>query len=185
MSKNDVPKDEETKDKAEKKKLKLPLGLIIGFFMCFLISVGASSGISFFLSSSSVTESVTGEQSVEETLKALESQIAQQQQTISKLEQESSVLKTYLRHSSSTALKNILINQEENIQAYLAVMRQGIGDLSDLVPRGTDWANEYQYRTDLALKSSLERLNLLRLLKTGEPPSQSSTDEANQDSTEQ
>ncbi|WCN11367.1 hypothetical protein GV055_06145 [Marinomonas mediterranea] len=151
------------------------MGLIAGFFMCFLVSVGASSGIFYFLSNSSAAEVTSSEQPIEEKIKALETQLTQQEQVISGLEQEASVLRTYLRHSSSTALKNILINQEESIQNYLSVMRQGIGDLSDLVPRGTDWANEYQYRTDLALKSSLERLNLLRMLKTGEPPKQPKT----------
>ena len=79
------------------------------------------------------------------------------------------MLKLYLRHSSSTALKNILVDQEQNIQAYLKVMKSAMRDLSELSPRTTDWNDEYQYQLDLALKGSIEREDLLKLLKTGEP----------------
>jgi len=85
------------------------------------------------------------------------------------MKDQNDVLQLYLRHSSATALKNILINQEQNIQAYLKVMKLAMKDLSDIVPRTTDWNNEYQYQLDLAQKGSLKREDLLKLLKTGEP----------------
>lgn len=115
------------------------------------------------------------ENTVDAQLADMRQSIEQQNNSIDAMRTENETLKTYLRHSSATALKNILINQEENIQGYLSVMRQAIGDLGDILPNGTEWETTYQYQMDLAMKSSMERASLLRLLKTGEPPGQSAT----------
>ena len=48
-----------------------------------------------------------------------------------------------------------------------------IGDLGELIPKSADCETTYQYQMDLALKSSMERASLLRLLKTGAPKEQS------------
>lgn len=164
----------ENAESSNKTKRKLPIGLIIGFFLCFLFSVGASSGVTYFLvSSNNPTELITDQQSeVDTQISALRQSIEQQNSRLSAISAENETLKTYLRHSSATALKNILINQEENIQAYLSVMRQAVGDLSELVPRSGEWETTYQYQMDLALKASMERTTLLNLLKTGEPTAQ-------------
>lgn len=160
-------------EEVSKPKRKLPLGLIGGFLGCFILSVGASSGITYALVSNSTAEEISVEENtVDAQLTAMRQSIEQQNATLDAMNTENQTLKTYLRHSSSTALKNILINQEENIQGYLSVMRQAIGDLGDILPNGTEWETTYQYQMDLAMKSSMERASLLRLLKTGEPPEQ-------------
>jgi len=41
--------------------------------------------------------------------------------------------------------------------------------LQDNTPELKNWNEQYQYQLDLALKGSLEREDLLKLLKTGEP----------------
>ncbi|MBM6551683.1 hypothetical protein [Marinomonas ostreistagni] len=153
-------------------KKKKPIALIIGFAVCFLLSVGASAGITFWLTSSqNNSQQLTTLQSQLDTqLSAMRQSIEQQNTTLSAMRGENETLRTYLRHSSADSIKNIMINQEENIQAYLSVMRQAIGDLAEIVPRSTEWETTYQYQMDLALKSSMERASLLRLLKTGEPP---------------
>ncbi len=155
----------------KKPKRKLPIGLIIGFLVCFITSVGVSSGVTYMLVSSTATQEINEEQEdVTAQVTAMRQSIEQQNLILETMRAENETLKTYLRHSSATALKNILINQEENIQGFLSVMRQAIGDLGDLLPRGSEWETTYQYQMDLALKSSMESASILRLLKTGEPP---------------
>lgn len=178
MSKLAEKKDQaESTDTTEKTKRNLPIGLIVGFLLCFLFSVAASSGITYFLvSSNNPAELISDQQSeVDTQVAAMRQSIEQQSTQLSAINAENETLKTYLRHSSATALKNILINQEENIQAYLSVMRQAIGDLAELVPRSSEWETTYQYQMDLALKASMERATLLNLLKTGEPPEPSTS----------
>lgn len=145
--------------------------LWIAFFICFATSVITSSGVMYFFVQSAKTDLAANNQINEKNplLLSLQASITEQNKTLANIEAESNVLKRYLRHSSATALKNILINQEQNIQEYLNVTRSAIGDLSTIIPRTTDWNIKYQYQLDLAQKSSLEREDLLKLLKTGEP----------------
>ncbi|RBP78026.1 hypothetical protein EBI01_19325 [Marinomonas rhizomae] len=163
------PVDDKTPlEEAPKKK---PTMLIIAFFLCFIFSVGASSGVTYFLLQPSEEDSQFAEKITEQSsqLSNVEQTLSQQDAKIKAIEEQNDVLKLYLRHSSATALKNILVDQEQNIQAYLKVMKSAMRDLSTLSPRTTDWNDEYQYQLDLALKGSLEREDLLKLLKTGEP----------------
>ncbi|MGB0782713.1 MAG: hypothetical protein ACPGRG_06030 [Marinomonas sp.] len=170
---NNTPKKEEEISTPKKK----PKTLLITFFACFLLSVGSSSGITFYLMQSpSTEESIATNPLVEQsnTIDLLQKSLSQQEEKIQAMEQQAEVLKLYLRHSSSTALKNILIDQEQNIQAYLKVMKSAMAELSVLSSRTIDWNEKYQYQLDLALKGSLEREDLLKLLKTGEPNEQPS-----------
>lgn len=160
--------DKNLQEEAPKKK---PIMLIIAFFLCFIFSVGASSGITYFLLQPSPEETQFTEKITQQStlLSNVEQTLSKQDAKIEAIEEQNDVLKLYLRHSSATALKNILIDQEQNIQSYLKVMKSAMRDLSALSPRTTDWNDEYQYQLDLALKGSLEREDLLKLLKTGEP----------------
>ncbi|MEP3349857.1 MAG: hypothetical protein ABJN96_07875 [Marinomonas sp.] len=143
----------------------------VGFILCFILSVGASAGVTFFLTQPKEAEPATSPKDTEQDalLLNLKSSIAQQNSQLAELKAQNDVLKLYLRHSSSTALKNILINQEQNIQAYLVLMKSAMGDLSNIVQGAADWDNKYQYQLDIAQKRSIEREDLLKLLKTGEP----------------
>lgn len=144
--------------------------LFITAFVVFILSVSASSGVAFFLLSPKESASSNDQLAQQEQLLTnLQESLKQQEVKINAIEEQNETLKLYLRHSSATALKNILIDQEQNIQAYLKVMKSAIGDFSALIPRTTDWNNEYQYQLDLALKGSMKREDLLKLLKTGEP----------------
>ncbi|MEP7730815.1 hypothetical protein [Marinomonas primoryensis] len=165
------PKGNDEKILSEEVPEKKSKGLLIPILLCFLLSVVASSGVSYFLLQSSKGSSETTLKANEQNdlIANLQKSLSQQKIKIQAIEDQNNVLKLYLRHSSGTALKNILINQEQNIQAYLKVMKSAIDDLSKLIPRTTDWNNEYQYQLDLAQKGSIEREDLLKLLKTGEP----------------
>lgn len=150
-----------------KKKSK---GLLIAFLLCFTISVTASSGVTFLLIQLSQEDQVADKDDEQDALLvSFQESIAEQDKKLRIMKEQNDVLQLYLRHSSATALKNILINQEQNIQAYLTVMKSAISDLSRFVPKTTDWNIEYQYQLDLAQKNSLKREDLLKLLKTGEP----------------
>lgn len=156
-----------------KKKTK---GLLIAFFLCFVLSIAASSGVTFFLIKLSQQEQTVDKDSEQDALlTSFQESITKQDTKLKAIEDQNDVLQLYLRHSSATALKNILINQEQNIQAYLKVMKLAMKDLSDIIPRTTDWNNEYQYQLDLAEKGSLKREDLLKLLKTGEPNEKAQT----------
>jgi flagellar basal body-associated protein FliL len=146
-------------------------GLWIGLILCFILSVAASSGVTYFLMQPKEVEATLSDKDNEQdtVLLSLKASTAQQNSLLAELKSQNDVLKLYLRHSSSTALKNILINQEENIQAYLTLMKSAMADLSTIVQGAADWDNKYQYQLDIAQKRSIEREDLLRLLKTGEP----------------
>lgn len=161
---------------AEKHKKKSK-GLLIAFLLCFTISVAASSAVTFFLIQSSKEDPVADKDNKQDALlKDFQESIVEQDKKLRIMKDQNDVLQLYLRHSSATALKNILINQEQNIQMYLKVMKSAMSDLSRSIPRTTDWNIEYQYQLDLAQKSSLQREDLLKLLKTGEPNDTRSTD---------
>ncbi|GAB3485398.1 hypothetical protein [Marinomonas epiphytica] len=154
---------------APKKSKALP----IAFLLCFLLSLGTSSGVTFFLTSKKPPE-VTPQASKrdkpqDEKLLELQALVTSQQQTIEQLEQEAELLKIYLRHSSADAIKHILIDQERNIQAFIKVLKEAMNEHAKFTPREKKWNEDFQVQLNLALKGSLEREDLLKLLKTGEP----------------
>lgn len=164
------PTNEDLEVQAETKNQKGKWKLPLAFFLCFIFSVAASSATTYFLIPTETKQEITDQNQVtEETISDIQQKILSQGTKLSTLQAQNDVLKLYLRHSSATALKNILIDQENNIQAYLKVMKSAMNDMSRLIPGTTDWNNEYQYQLDLALKGSIEREDLLKLLKTGEP----------------
>ncbi|QUX95166.1 hypothetical protein C0J08_06920 [Marinomonas sp. CT5] len=163
-----VNDDKKTQEEAPKKSSKK---LIIAFFLCFIFSVASSSGITYFLLKPKQEDIQTAKTISEQgaLLSKFEQSLAKQDSKIKAIEEQNDVLKLYLRHSSATALKNILIDQERNIQAFLKVLKSAMRDLATLSPRTSEWNDDYQYQLDLALKGSMEREDLLKLLKTGEP----------------
>ena len=172
-----MAKPQAAPDTTEPTPKKRSWALPIAFFLCLILSVSASSGIAYLVLIPEPTQApVINENDEQQDLliAQLEQNLAQTQQKLNALEQQAQVLSTYLRHSSASSLKNIMIDQEVNIQAYLKVMKSAIDDLAKITPRARKWNEEYQTQLDLALKGSLEREDLLKLLKTGEPPKASS-----------
>ena len=84
-----------------------------------------------------------------------------------KLEQNYDALQTHLRHSSSRALKNILIDQEQNFQAFLTVFKAGMRDLALNIPDGMNWYNDYNEQMERAQQHSVQREGILNMLKVG------------------
>ncbi|NLQ16815.1 hypothetical protein HGG82_04170 [Marinomonas sp. M1K-6] len=164
------PKSDKTLEIKEPAPQQKSTGYWLALFLCFAFSVGASSGITYLLlptkDAAASNDKLTAQ---DQKIAKLQKTLTEQAAKINAIEAQNETLALYLRHSSATALKNILINQEQNIQAYLQIMKSAMKELSTLSPRITSWNNEYQYQLDLALKGSLEREDLLELLKTGEP----------------
>ena len=160
--------DNQHDDDAPKAKLKT---VLLASVLAFTLSITSSTIITHLLLSSNKTDPAVLEKNEDQDKAILKLQTTLQAQVdkIAALEAQNETLKLYLRHSSATALKNILIDQEKNIQSYLKITRGAITDLSPIVPRSTDWSIKYQYQLDLAQKNSLERQDLLKILKTGEP----------------
>lgn len=159
---------ETTETQPKKRSWAIP----IAFFLCLVLSVSASSAITYLVFIPEPDKAPLVNKNDEQqdlSIAQLEQSLTQAQQQIDALEQQTDVLSTYLRHSSANSLKNIMINQEVNIQAYLKVMKSAIDDLAKITPRARRWNEEYQIQLDLALKGSLEREDLLKLLKTGDP----------------
>lgn len=163
-----------------KTRKKIPKNLLIAFLLCLTISVAVavSSGITFLLIQSAQQDQAVNKDSKQDALlMSFQESIKEQDKKLTAMQGQNDVMQLYLRHSSATALKNILINQEQNIQAYLKAMQSAMSDLSGLIPSATDWNIRYQYQLDLAQKSSIEREDLLSLLKTGEPNDTVSTEQ--------
>jgi hypothetical protein len=89
--------------------------------------------------------------------------------TLTTMAEKDKILETYLRHSSATSLKNIMIDQERNIQSFLLAMKAGVRDLSLLVKGTGDWQQDYDYQLEIAIQHSVKREEILALLKTGDP----------------
>jgi len=160
--------DNQHDDDTPKAKLKT---VLLASVLAFTLSITSSTIITHLLLSSNKTDPAVLEKNEDQDdeLLKLRTIVEEQVSKIAAIEAQNETLKLYLRHSSATALKNILIDQEKNLQSYLKITRGAITDLSPIVPRSTDWSIKYQYQLDLAQKNSLERQDLLKLLKTGEP----------------
>lgn len=85
-----------------------------------------------------------------------------------KLDSNYEALQTHLRHSSSKALKNILLDQEQNFQAFLTVFQAAMRDLALELPDGLDWYNDYSVQMTRALNHSIQRAEVLSMLRVGE-----------------
>lgn len=100
----------------------------------------------------------------------LEILMDEQLELADKLDANYEALQTHLRHSSSKALKNILLDQEQNFQSFLTVFKAAMRDLALELPDGLDWYNDYSVQMERALKHSVQRAEILSMLRVGEVP---------------
>ena len=139
-----------------------------------ILSVGLSIGATLILMPAEQTGNLAEEEliKVQADLLEIQNQLADYNVKLQAIEDKSAVLHTYLRHSSSTTMKNILIDQEQNIQKFLISLNAGVRDLSAMVGGSTDWQQDYSQQIDTAVQHSAKRVQLLSLLKTGDPETQ-------------
>lgn len=146
------------------------LFLILGAILTVLLSVGASIGVTVYFTQKDASSQAENSKTQERIIE-LETRIAQQDTLLASITTNTEELKTYLRHSSASSIKNIMLDQEKNIQSFLVVLKASLRDLSIIVGRDADdWQRDYEVQLTIAIQQSQKREELLKLLKTGEPP---------------
>ncbi|MFT2111149.1 hypothetical protein [Marinomonas sp. 2405UD68-3] len=150
------------------------LFLIIALLLTFFSSIGGSVGLTLYLTQSDDVSDLQIEQMTELTkdITELQNRITQQDSTLIQIADNTEQLKTYLRHSSASSIKNIMLDQEKNIQSFLIVLKASMRDLSLIVGQSDDWQQDYDEQLNQAIQQSKRREKLLSILKTGEPVSQ-------------
>lgn len=168
-------RDEENDDVKQPKesllKKKPGLVLIIAVAVTMLLSVSISTGVTILLIPTSDVNIVSQEEfvTVQETIAEFEEKINQQEALLTGIDAKTDEMKVYLRHSSATAIKNIMIDQEKNIQSFLVALKAGMRDLSVIVRGSADWQQDYDNQINIAIEHSIKREQVLQLLKTGAP----------------
>ncbi len=152
------------------KRFKL-LFFIIALILTTLVSIGGSIGVTFYLTQGGTERQAQQEkvEQLEQEVAELQTIIAQQDSTLSQIAGNTDQLTTYLRHSSASSIKNIMLDQESNIQSFLIVLKASMRDLSIIIGRADDWQEDYDEQLNIAIAQSQKREQLLSLLKTGEP----------------
>lgn len=135
-------------------------------FLCFLISTLVSIAVSLMVAPTPVpsTKAIMQLSNSINEIKAEQTMLIKNYQVF---KEEHTKLEQHLRHSSATALKTILMDQEMNFQRFLQTLRAGMRDLSVEIPNGADWYDDYGKQILSAQKHSIKRHNLLEMLKTG------------------
>ena len=143
--------------------------MIIVLVLSIFVSVALSTITTVIImpNSAQVLTQETFSQSIER-MGEIEELIQQQTELATKLEVNYDALQTHLRHSSSKALKNILLDQEKNFQSFLTVFKAGMRDLALEVPDGLNWYNDYSEQMERSLQHSLQRSSVLSKLRVGE-----------------
>ncbi|WP_438463520.1 hypothetical protein [Marinomonas sp. PE14-40] len=145
----------------------LTYGLLGFLLVCIIVAISVS--LSLFLAKDS--ENLATKSSVlslSQHLASIEEQLELSADHTEKFKQDFEVLQVHLRHSSAKALKNILIDQEKNIQKMLTILNASMRELAVDIPEGEDWYQNYGAKLSQVQRLSMQREELLRLLKTGE-----------------
>lgn len=153
---------------------KLFIGILVFFALCISVIISVTLSLLLTPKPESNLEIEARLAELVESVQLMENSIAEQNLKLDQNVARYEVLQTHLRHTSSTTLKNILIDQEKNFQSFLHVLRAGMRDLSVEVPNGADWYDDYGDQMQKALKRSQQRQDLLSLLKTGAVPEETS-----------
>jgi hypothetical protein len=149
---------------------KLFIGILVFFALCIAVIISVTLSLLLSPKPASTLELEARIDQLVESIQVMETTIQEQNLKIVSYDERYDSLQTYLRHSSATTLKNILIDQEQNFQNFLLVLRAGMRDLSVEIPNGADWYDDYNEQMKNAVKRSTQRQDLLSRLKTGEVP---------------
>mgnify|MGYP000114915990 CR=1 FL=1 len=163
----DVDVKEEPKKSSPNLVRNLTYGIIIFISICIIIALSVS--LSLLLSKN--PQNVATKSSVQvlnDNIAAIEEQLQLSANHTEQFQQDFDRLQVHLRHSSATALKNILIDQERNIQNMLTILNASMRDLAIDIPEGEDWYKNYGAQLSKVQRLSMQREELLRLLQTGE-----------------
>ena len=167
----DIDIDAKEEKKSAKANPNLVRNLIYGLIGFFLVCLIVTISVSLSLLLAKDPENLATKSSVESLslhLVAIEEQLEVSANHTEKFKQDFELLQVHLRHSSAKALKNILIDQEKNIQKMLTILNGSMRELAVEIPEGEDWYQNYGAKLSQVQRLSMQREELLRLLKTGE-----------------
>lgn len=80
------------------------------------------------------------------------------------LEQYRSIMDT----STASGFKEILLDQERSYQLHLSALKQGMRDLSKMMPGSRTWLDMYDDKMDTAIEDSRIRVDQLVAIQTSE-----------------
>lgn len=106
-----------------------------------------------------LTEQVTG---MQEKLTAMDERLVQ-------LGGEIPAIKGQITNTSNTVLQTMLVEQEEQNQAFLNTLRSATYDLAHMVPGSRAWLELYSSEIDDAIAQSQARVLRLKALKSSTP----------------
>lgn len=134
-------------------------------FLCFLISTLVSIAVSLLVSPAPApsTKAIIQLSNSLNEIKAEQSLLIQNYEAF---KASHSHQEQHIQLNSMTALKNILMDQERNFQQFLQSLKVGMLDLSNDLPNGAKWYDDYANQISIAQKSSLKRHTLLSMVQT-------------------
>ena len=145
----------------------LTYGILVFIVICIIIALSVS--LSLLLSKDQHhLASKSSVQLLNDNIASIEEQLELRTNHTEQFKQDFDRLQVHFRHSSATALKNILIDQERNIQNMLTIINASMRDLALDLPEGEEWYKNYGAQLSKVQRLSMQREELLRLLQTGE-----------------
>lgn len=145
----------------------LTYGVLVFVVICVIIALSVSLSLLLNKNQQNVA-SQSSVQALNDNIESIEEQLLLSSTNTEQFKQDFDKLQVHLRHSSATALKNILIDQERNIQNMLTILNASMRDLAIDMPEGEDWYKNYGAQLSKVQRLSMQREELLRLLQTGE-----------------
>ena len=134
-------------------------------FLCFLISTLVSIAISLLVTPAPAP-STKAVMLLSNSLNEIKSEQTQLIQNYQEFKQEQLLVKQELNSDNVTALKHIIMDQEQNFQLFLQSLKQGMQSLSGDLPNGDKWYQDYSEQINLAEKHSFRRHTLLSMIQT-------------------
>ncbi|MDF1762062.1 MAG: hypothetical protein P1U57_01515 [Oleibacter sp.] len=101
-------------------------------------------------------------------VEAMRGELAQLKQEVQLYREVLDQQKKILDTSNATAFKVILLEQEQSYQTHLSALKQGMRDLSKMMPGSRTWLEMYDEQMNLALQESRDRVLQLSALQTSE-----------------
>lgn len=167
--------DIEVEDSDQKKRSKanpnllrnLAYGLVGLVITCIIIGLSVALSLSLAEPPSHLATK-SSVKNLSQQLTLIEKQLSENTLNAEQFQKDFDAIQVHLRHSSATALKNILIDQEQNIQQLLGIINASMRDLALDIPEEETWYKIYGAKLNQVQRLSIKREELLRLLQTGE-----------------
>jgi len=145
------------------RKLLYALTLLIVITLVAAISITVLSSINRGQNNHA---SVAGMLALQDKARQLRNDLQATQLEVEILKQEIIGLRTQLENSSAVAIQSLMLEQENSYQTFIRELRQGMYDLSRMVPGSRTWLAIYSKKMDEISKASdLRQQQLHRLIR--------------------